>query len=511
MPEHLRALVVILVLAGTVFALARPHVCAAAMAPADFARRRNLWFALTLAAFLAHNFWAYAVFAAAVLLLTAPREPNRLAMFFFLLFAVPAIPAQIGGLGLINYFFEIHHVRLLALALLLPACLALWLRPEVERFGRTLPDKLLAGYLILQFFLQLQADSFTNTLRSGAFYAFTDVFLPYYVASRALRDLTAFRDALAAFVIAAMAVGALGVFETLKHWNLYNALQGALGATWEGGAYLHREGVLRARASVGHPIALGYALAVALGFYLYLWQAMPRRRWRFAGLAVLLAGLLASLSRGPWMGAIVMAAVFALTARVDGARIAALGLAGAAGLVTVFAADDLAALLPFLSAIDQGTVSYRQQLLEVAIAELWRNPWFGGFDRFSPAMEELRQGQGIIDIVNSYVGVGLASGAVGLALFVGFFLASVLGALQALRRMRDRTSERYRLGRALAATLAGIMVIIFTVSSISIIPVVYWSVAGIAVGFALMVRRERAAARAAAPAPAGLARGGATA
>ena len=56
MPEHLRALVVILVLAGIVYALARRPACEWAIDPHDFVRRRNLWFGVTLIAFFAHDF-----------------------------------------------------------------------------------------------------------------------------------------------------------------------------------------------------------------------------------------------------------------------------------------------------------------------------------------------------------------------------------------------------------------------------------------------------------------------
>ncbi len=169
MPEHLRALVVILVLATVVFAFAKAPACAMAMNSGDFERRRNLWFGITLAAFLAHNFWLFIIFAAAMLLFALPREPNKLAMFFFLLFAVPMFPAQITGLGIIKHFFTIDYVRLLALTVLLPAFLYLRKQPDNERFGRLLPDKLLAGYLILQFVLMLSASTFTNTLRMAFF------------------------------------------------------------------------------------------------------------------------------------------------------------------------------------------------------------------------------------------------------------------------------------------------------------------------------------------------------
>src|ERR1700675_905574 len=99
MPEHLKALIVILVLATVIFAFAKAPACALASTTGDFERRRNLWFGLTLAAFLAHNFWIYIIVAAALLLFALPREPNKLAMNFFLLSVVPAVSGAIRGLA----------------------------------------------------------------------------------------------------------------------------------------------------------------------------------------------------------------------------------------------------------------------------------------------------------------------------------------------------------------------------------------------------------------------------
>jgi hypothetical protein len=61
-----------------------------------------------------------------------------------------------------------------------------------------------------------------------------------------------------------------------------------------------------------------------------------------------------------------------------------------------------------------------------------------------------------------------------------------------MRSIPDKDSEEHVLGRALLATLLAIMVTIFTVSSISFIPLVYWSVAGLGVAYAQMIRRNAA-------------------
>lgn len=496
MPEHLRTLLVILALAASVFVFAKAPACAAASAAADFERRRNLWFGVTLVAFLAHHFWIFIVAAAALLLYGASREPNKLALFFFLLFAVPPIPAKISGLGVIEHFFTIDYIRLLGLVILLPAYLHLRRQRESEPFGRSIPDKLLAGYMVLSVLLIFAVSTFTNTLRQGVLYSFLDVFLPYYVASRSLKTLQGFRDVLMAFVVAAMVLSAIGAFEFARHWLLYSPLDEALGVFWGYGGYLEREGGrLRAQASTGQPIPLGYVIAVALAFFLFLRKSVPNPAAWGLGLLLLLAGLIAPVSRGPWLGAAVMFLVFVMTSPSAAKDITMLGLLGVIAVPALLASplgENIIDHLPFIGNVEQANVTYRQRLLEISFQVILQNPFFGAADYLnSPEMQQLMQGHGIIDVVNTYVGIGLARGLVGLALFAGFFIAVGLGIFKGMRSLADRHDERHLLGRALLATLLGILVIIFTVSSISVIPVIYWSVAGFGVAYARMLALAR--------------------
>jgi len=487
MPEHLKALVVILTLASAVFIFARRPACALAMAPADFARRRNLWFAVILIAFLAHNFWIYVLATGALLLITAPRETNKAALFFLLLCAVPPLQAEISGLGAIRYFFSLNYFRLLSLTILLPAFLHLHQRAVAEGTKRTPADMLLAAYLMLNLLLQLNVDTFTNTLRYG-FYAFIDVVLPYYVVSRSLKDVQGFRDALMGFGIAAMILAAIGVFEFGKHWLLYASLEDALGVPWDSGGYLERDDNLRALASTGQPIVLGYVMAVALGMFMFLQKSVPRRAVWMLGLALLLAGLLAALSRGPWLGAAVIFLIFAATGPRAFSRLSLFGLLGLLVLpilLATSAGEKIIDYLPFVGTVDAENVTYRQLLIDYSIEIIKDNLLFGSYD-FLLFLEDLRQGQGIIDLVNSYLGIALASGLVGLSLFVSFFGVILVNIYKGMRGLA-MNDERRLLGRVLVATIIGILVIIFTVSSINTIPVIYWSVAGLGAAYVRML------------------------
>lgn len=149
-------------------------------------------------------------------------------------------------------------------------------------------------------------------------------------------------------------------------------------------------------------------------------------------------------------------------------------------------------LLPYVGENENENIEYREQLIANSLIVIKRNLWFGSVDYMeTPEMEAMRQGEGIIDLVNTYIQVALKAGLVGVALFASFFGFVLVGIYRAMRTIGDREDEIYLLGRALLAALAGTLLIIFTVSSITIIPVVYWSLAGLGAGYPQLVKTRR--------------------
>lgn len=474
------------------FALSKSPACALACNPRDFERRRNLWLAIVATAFLAHNFWIFIIVTATMLLFILPREPNKLAIYFFILLVVPPFSQKVTGFGVISHFFEIDYLRLLALIVLFPAFLELRKQKDTALLGRSMPDKLILGYLILNFFLTMTVSSFTNTLRVSVFYGFIDIFLPYYVASRSMKNIQDFRDALMAFVVAAIAMGAIGMFETARYWLLYSGLDNALGFNWAYGNYLQREGAgLRAQGSTGQPIILGYVMAVAFGFFLFLKKLIPNATARFLGLAAIVAGLIAPFSRGPWIGAGIMLLVFVIMGKFPARRLIQVMLFAAMGFIALLMtplSDKIIDLLPFIGNTEEANVTYRQQLLDVGIQVILQNPYFGAYNFFlSEEAQVLVQGDGIIDLVNTYLAVGLGNGLVGLTLYLGFFITIAIGIFNKMKKIANKDNEFHILGQALFCTLIGILTIIFTVSSILVVPVITWSVAGLGAAYARML------------------------
>lgn len=499
MPESLRSLLVILILAIPCFYVLR-YTTASLISSDDFTRRRNLWLALTLTAFVAYNFWLCMLVCAALLIHASMRERNPLALYFFVLFCIPPLRADIPGLGF-NYLFGLDFLRLLSLAMLVPAALRLLRDESAPRPGCCLADKLLLGYVLYSLFLIFLAGTTTNLLR-GFLLQTIDILLPYYVASRGLRRLEDFREALTGLVIGACLLGLLGIFESSKGWLLYAPLKQSLGVDTGILNYLLREDTYRALGSAGHPIAFGFVMVVALGFWFHL-QGFIKHRWlRPLPLLLLGGGAIATFSRGPWVGALAMLLIHAgLGPRpiVGVLRLSVFGLL-AAGLAAILPGGDFVIdMLPFVGETEGETVSYRQQLIEIMVPIILDNPFLGASSYlYSPAVEALRQGQGIIDVVNTYIGIGLHAGLIGLSLFAGTFIV-VIGNIW--RRMnREDNGDARDFGRALLAVLIAILVILATVSSITVIPFVYWALVGTGSAYAFgMTQRQAFSGRRATP------------
>lgn len=504
MPEHLRALVVVLVLSAAVFGLAKAPITARACSEPDFLRRRNVWFALTLTAFLAHNFWVFVVVASCTLVLAVRAEQNRFALYLGLVLALPYLSASIRGFGIVNQLFEVDQLRLLSLVILFPTYLSLRRQPGVEPFGRLICDKLLLCYLGLSFALMLPHVSLTTALRESVLYAFTDTFLIYYVASRSLRTVKAFRDALGAFIVGAMVFSLVIAFEFWGHWLLYAAVDEALGADGQNATYLRRAGLLRAVATSGQAIVAGYTCAIAMGLYFYVRTLVPNAALRHLGLVLLIVGLIGAVSRAPWLGAAAMVVVFIVLGPTPVSSMAKLALPGLAVLPILLSTDAgafIVDLLPWIGSVEARNVEGREHLAAVSLQVIRESPFFGRYDFAAvPAIEALRGNDGIIDLVNTYIIIALRGGGVSLALFAGIIAVAIFGVAAGLRKIREKRDERHTLGRSLLATLLGVVFIIGTVSPIFFVYPLLWSLVGLCVGYMCLIERGEARSISGAPA-----------
>lgn len=495
MIQSLKELTVILVLAFGVFWFASRTLCPHVMTMRDLRIRAAAWTLVTLAVFLSGNFWFYVLLSAIVLIWAATKDSNPLALFCFVLFAVPPFGMTVPGFGLVNYFFEMTHVNLVSLVILAP--LAVHLLAEKRRAPGYLraSDLFVLGYLLVSIWPVIERAQFTNLMRMTFLLGMT-VWLPYYVFSRHVRNLAGLRDVAASLAVAIGVLALIGIFELLRSWLLYGSLEGALGVSWSfGGFMLRGDGLLRAQASTGHPIALGFCIACGLALAVLLHPSIKQVSARVMLFSVLGLGLVAALSRGPWVGAVV-ALVVAMGLRPGGSR-ALVGFAsaimlGLLSLLVVGRLDQVIQYLPFVGTVDAEAVSYRQRLWEVSLDLLMRSPIFGVPGYMGTAeMEVMRQGEGIIDMVNTYMGVALAYGLVGLSLFVGPYLICVVTLLRIKPPETGGNAAPIALVRSgLLGLLVGVLVIIATTSTVSFIGVLVWALLGLGLAGAGVLRQQ---------------------
>ena len=124
MPEYIRALVVIFFLALIGFFFVRKIVQEDVSAK-EFNTWKKIWLLVLIAAFLGHDFWIYVLLSSILVLKLTKNASNKMALYFILLFIIPPVERGIPGFGLINYLFNLSHIRLMSILVLLPAALAI--------------------------------------------------------------------------------------------------------------------------------------------------------------------------------------------------------------------------------------------------------------------------------------------------------------------------------------------------------------------------------------------------
>lgn len=509
-----KALAAVIVVTTITFFLARP-LLRRFMSDTDFSHRRNIWLALNLAAFTIPNYWAYVLVASVVLAYGVKRDSNPPALYAFLLLAMVPVGLYLPTLGLVKQLFLVDHLRLLSLLVLLPTAVRLAgattapaVRAPYPRAAdrlRLQADLLLALYAGLQIIVLMPHESVTATLRRSVL-LIIDLWLPYYVFSRGMRSREQIVETMAAFALAMFVLAPLAVLESFKGWLLYAGLQ----EKWDTEPlinYLSRGSMLRAQLTAGHSIVLGYAMTIAFGFWLSLQGRVESLGWRVLAMLTLFIGIVMPLARGPWLGACFVLVMFLAVGPNRGSRILTVfGLLFLTGVAVVLSpwGSQVVDRLPFIGTLDEDTVSYRQQLAAMSWTLIRQNPWFGtpGFFAY---LEDLRQGQGIIDLVNAYAGIALAYGLVALAALLGFFVLIVARCIGCVRASARADPGLASTGASIAACLMGTLLMIATVNLYLSVANITWMLAGLGVAYAGIVRRRGDAAGW----PAASARGGA--
>ena len=466
MLSSIKELFVVSALAALVFYFAKP-IALQFMRAEDFSRRRLTWFLLTGASFISPNFWLYTLVAVPMLVWAYRRDANPIALYAFMLHVIPPVPVIIPILG-VNGLFPLDNFRLLAFCVLLPGSLR-YRRDlngkRVVAFGPM--DALLLAFGALQIALytcpdlphhSYIPDSATNALRRALLFLL-DAYLLYYSVSRICRSRAMLIEIAASFCLASGVMAAIAMFEHTRGWLLYVDIASRWGTDRNAAFYLMRGGAVRAQVSAGHSIALGHVLAVAFGFWLYLKSHVGDQKRRIGGIVLYWGGLIAAFSRGGWLGAAVIYFTFNAVGPRAVSRLAK-GAAIAAAMGCLVLASPMGdTVLQMLPQPGHTADLYRHRLAERGWELVFAHPLFG--DQFPwPAMEDLRQGEGIIDLVDTYLGVALNYGLVGLFCFLGFILIGMTKVYVRSRALVRSDPDLAMIGASLVACIVGTLVMI---------------------------------------------------
>ncbi len=464
-------------------------------------RWRNVYLAVTIAAFMIPNFWFMLFVVALIAGMMGATSREKPPLYMLLLFAIPAADALVPGFGGIRNFLNLYPFNILAVVILFPLLFAPQENRKFHGAG-ALADYCFILFSILSLVLAFRDTTITDGFRRSTAYILT-AFGPYLVFSRYSWTPERLKIGTLAYAIPLIALSGVAVVETVLHWHVFiNAID-----NWNikfNARYMARSGFLRAYASVFGPITFGLFLVVGLAVMAAVVTTAKRRFLPLIAFGALGAGLITTFSRGPWVGAALAIVTFAMTTGKPMSNLVRLAMIGCVAFPIIAVSpmgDELIQMLPFVGNVESGTIDYRQRLFEVAWPYAMTHPWFGSEDYLTaPEMQSLVQGQGIIDIVNSYLQVALDKGLVGLALFVGvsgFSLLSIYRSIGAARRL-DPDYAAYVQGWF--AALVGFMLTIATTTNvIAQIAEVHWMLCGICVGIARSVAAAVEAGKTAAP------------
>ena len=496
MPVHYRAFIAVMVLTVGAILLLRWLTKGTSLHD-SLERRRNAWLAATAIVFLSPNFVLAMLLLAAVYFWSARRDPHPVGLYLMFLLAVPPWTQDLQGFGPFNQLFALNNFRAMSLVILLPLAVNLFLRQGAAALSARTTAGRVTDFAVVALSLYIvamyAAEESATAIMRRLLLSFLDMVLPYFVISRYLRTRDALRDALGALLLGGLIMAVIATFEHFKGWLLYESTAYHWNLPLPFSIFLMRDDRLRAMGTAGHSLVLGHYLVICLAL-LVVFAAQFRQKWRLLALYGLVAlGLYSTLSRGPLVAAgvvVLLTGLFSGQAVRYYSALAGVALAVTGALFVSPFWDRFVSVLPFVGTVDLGNVTYRQQLFEATLLMVSQRPLFGTIHVLD-FLEHLRQGQGIIDLVNTYAIYAMRYGLIGLGLFLLFLGAGLVFGIEAALRARGRDEETYRMAGAVASALAGSMIVIVAVSNIDSVPYVYTALVAVLVAMVRMTRPQR--------------------
>jgi hypothetical protein len=399
----------------------------------------------------------------------------KLAAFWMAVILFPPLSVAVTGMAGLNYLINLDHLRVAEIALLLPAATQIIFSKREGRKSIWWLDVAVVSYPLLCISVQFQHVTFTTSIRSLVEMCL-DIVLPYYVVTRGLRNWEDLNFVLKRLLLACVFSASVALLEAALRRNIYAELQWVYGVKWSLTHTLMRGGLLRVESMAPNPVMLAIQIAVTIGLWFAMTAQGVTRTRAWTVLLLLLLALVCTWSRGPLLGTLVfglsMWCLTKLGPRVFGVLLVAAIAGGIAAKMAGLDEPAIALLKGVLSNSkdDALTIDYRSRLLDTSLELIKQSPWMG-VPNYAAYMQDLVQGEGIIDLVNTYVGVALNAGVVGLAMYLSPVILMTIALLRRLGAGHENLGPpQVALLRACVALMVGSLATIFTTSIFERVP-----------------------------------------
>ncbi len=300
-------------------------------------------------------------------------------------------------------------------------------------------------------------------LRQAAMYMVVYV-IPVYIVTRSARNAVEWRTLLTAMAGFGLILAVIVFYEARSTWPLYASMVPRFGidvnvfVKWRGG-------LMRAYGPMSEATNMGFVLVICFAAALAVRRSFVSNLAYIAVVSIIAIGSLAPQSRGGMIGIAVAFIVSSFYRR----GIAGMGQLGLAGLLLSGAyatatmigsiGDQISTSLNEAS----GSGDYRTELLRRGMQEFWKSPLFGeDFAIVVSRMQDMVQGEGIVDFVNTYLYFALFSGAIGLVIFCIAFIIPGGRLFQIRRLLPPASAERELAGFCLALLVSSAVMLMFT-------------------------------------------------
>lgn len=280
-----------------------------------------------------------------------------------------------------------------------------------------------------------------------------DTVMMYFVARLCLQREENYKDLVVPLAITGIFMAIMGAMEAITFHSPYQELMKYHQWMWMWKPPEFRMGMLRAQASLSHPITFGMVMFLVTGI-LFSIRGYAKHAWVcWTGVVGGTVATASSLSSGPQMSlmAFIISALFYLRPSLIKPALVV--------LVIMCVLAEFSSNRHFYDLIDYVNISggggwYRNRLIEVAVAQLHEYWAFGFAGEWPMHWGALIDGRKHVDVVNHYIVTAIYAG---LPATVMLLACQILGIRECVRTWRAADPAMRKLVFGLACTMLGLM------------------------------------------------------